>query len=76
MSVRYDEFSRTLFASGRDQTLPLAIYGPFSVEIHPNIFAFGVLTTLFSFALLSVYAILLGMSVRRAKRLAMQEDIA
>ena len=75
-TLSFDEFPRTLFASGRDQTLPLAIYGTFAVEIHPNIFAFGVLTTLFSFALLSVYAILMGLSVRRARRMAMQEDIA
>jgi len=74
-TLSYDEFSRTLFASGRDQTLPLAIYGTFSVEIHPNVFAFGVLTTVFSFALLSVYAILMGLSVRRAKKIAVQEDI-
>lgn len=75
-TLSYDEFSRTLFASGRDLTLPLAIYGTFSVEIHPNVFAFGVLTTLFSFALLAVYAVLMGLSVRRAKRVAIQEDAA
>ncbi len=62
-TLSYDEFSRTLFSSGRELTLPLAIYGTFSVEIHPNVFAFGVLTTLFSFALLAVYAIL--MTVQR-----------
>jgi putative spermidine/putrescine transport system permease protein len=73
-TLSYDEFSRTLFASGRDLTLPLAIYGTFSVEIHPNIFAFGVLTTLFSFALLGVYAILMGLSVRRARRVLIQEE--
>jgi putative spermidine/putrescine transport system permease protein len=74
-TLSYDEFSRTLFASGRDLTLPLAIYGTFSVEIHPNVFAFGVLTTLFSFALLAVYAILMAASVRRARRSALQEEI-
>jgi putative spermidine/putrescine transport system permease protein len=74
-TLSYDEFSRTLFASGRDLTLPLAIYGTFSVEIHPNIFAFGVLTTLFSLALLSVYAILMTISVRRAKQLTIQEEL-
>lgn len=74
-TLSYDEFSRTLFASGRDLTLPLAIYGTFSVEIHPNVFAFGVLTTLFSFALLAVYAILMTASVRRARRSALQEEI-
>ncbi|MGE3873517.1 MAG: ABC transporter permease [Parvibaculaceae bacterium] len=74
-TLSYDEFSRTLYASGRDQTLPLAIYGTFSVEIRPNVFAFGVLTTVFSFALLAVYALLMGLSVRRARKVAMQEDI-
>lgn len=73
-TLSYDEFSRTLFASGRDLTLPLAIYGTFSVEIHPNVFAFGVLTTLFSFALLGIYAVLMTISVSRAGRAAIQED--
>jgi putative spermidine/putrescine transport system permease protein len=73
-TLSYDEFSRTLFTSGRELTLPLAIYGTFSVEIHPNIFAFGVLTTLFSFALLAVYAILMTLSVRRARRVMIQEE--
>ena len=73
-TLSYDEFSRTLFASGRDLTLPLAIYGTFSVEVHPNVFAFGVLTTLFSFALLGTYAVLMTLSVRRAKRVAVQEE--
>jgi putative spermidine/putrescine transport system permease protein len=74
-TLSYDEFSRTLLSSN-EQTLPLAIYGTFSVEIHPNIFAFGVLTTLFSFSLLAVYAILMTLSVSRAKKMAIQEDIA
>jgi putative spermidine/putrescine transport system permease protein len=73
-TLSYDEFSRTLFSSGPDLTLPLAIYGTFSIEIHPNIFAFGVLTTLFSFALLAVYAILMALSIRRARRAAIQEE--
>jgi putative spermidine/putrescine transport system permease protein len=73
-TLSYDEFSRTLFASGRDLTLPLAIYGTFSVEVHPNVFAFGVLTTLFSFALLAIYAILMSLSVRKARRVAVQEE--
>ncbi len=73
-TLSYDEFSRTLFASGRDLTLPLAIYGTFSVEVHPNVFAFGVLTTIFSFALLGIYAVLMMLSIRRAKRVAIQEE--
>jgi putative spermidine/putrescine transport system permease protein len=35
-----------------------------------------VLTTLFSFALLAVYATLMTLSVRRARRVAVQEEIA
>ena len=74
-TLSYDEFPRTLFAAGADLTLPLAIYGTFAVEIHPNLFAFGVLTTLFSFALLAVYGILMTLSMRSAKKVALQEDI-
>lgn len=67
-TLSYDEFARTLFTSGRELTLPLAIYGTFSVEIYPNIFAFGVLTTLFSFALLVVYGLLMKRFVARNGR--------
>ncbi|MDP2780356.1 ABC transporter permease, partial [Devosia sp.] len=73
-TLSYDEFSRTLFTSGRDLTLPLSIYGTFAVEIHPNIFAFGVLTTLFSFALLLIYAILMGRSVSKGRSFKGQEE--
>ena len=56
LTLSYDEFPRTLFTGGSDVTMPIAIYGTFAVEIHPNLFAFGILTTLFSFALLTVYS--------------------
>jgi len=77
LTLSYDEFPRTLFTGGSDVTMPIAIYGTFAVEIHPNLFAFGVLTTLFSFALLAVYGILMGLTVRRAKARAsgIQEEI-
>ena len=41
----------SVHAEERRAVSPLAIYGTFAVEIHPNVFAFGVLTTLFSFSL-------------------------
>lgn len=77
-TLSYDEFPRTLFTGGSEVTMPIAIYGTFSVEIHPNLFAFGVLTTLFSFALLTVYGALMTASVRRARARVsgVQEDIA
>lgn len=76
-TLSYDEFPRTLFTSGPDVTMPLAIYGTFAIEIHPNLFAFGVLTTLFSFSLLAIYGILLTLSVRRQRMQSsgLQEDI-
>lgn len=76
-TLSYDEFPRTLFTGGSEVTMPIAIYGTFAVEIHPNLFAFGVLTTLFSFALLAVYGILMTASVRRAQvqGSGIQEDI-
>lgn len=74
-TLSYDEFSRTLFTVGGDLTLPLTIYGTFAVEIHPNLFAFGVLTTAASFALLVLYGVLMALSVRRAKYIAMQEAV-
>lgn len=77
LTLSYDEFPRTLFTGGSDVTMPIAIYGTFAVEIHPNLFAFGVITTLFSFALLAVYGILMGLTVRRARRATgIQEDIS
>ena len=77
-TLSYDEFPRTLFTGGSDVTMPLAIYGTFAGEIHPNLFAFGGLTTLFSFALLAIYGILLTVSTRRqrAKASGLQEDIS
>ncbi|MFN3763927.1 MAG: ABC transporter permease [Aliihoeflea sp.] len=72
-TLSYDEFSRTLFTSGRELTLPLTIYGTFSVEIYPNIFAFGVLTTLFSFTLLAIYAFLMLRAVRKGQAFKGQE---
>lgn len=77
-TLSYDEFPRTLFTAGSDVTMPIAIYGTFAVEIHPNLFAFGVLTTLFSFALLTIYGILMGITVKRAqtRSTGIQEDIA
>jgi len=77
-TLSYDEFPRTLFTGGSEATMPIAIYGTFAVEIHPNLFAFGVLTTLASFVLLTIYGVLMALSVRRSKikSAGLQEEIA
>ena len=77
LTLSYDEFPRTLFTGGSDVTMPLAIYGTFAVEIHPNLFAFGVLTTLFSFTLLVIYGILMFTAVTRSRQASgIQEEIS
>ncbi|MFM9105234.1 MAG: ABC transporter permease [Chloroflexota bacterium] len=75
-TLSYDEFPRSVLAAGSDNTLPMALYATFSVEIHPNIFAFGVLTTLFSFGILLIYAVSITAFNRRRKRATgIQEEI-
>lgn len=74
-TLSYDEFPRTLFSAGPDLTLPLTIFGTFSIEVHPNLFAFGVLTTLFSFSILIFYYFLMTILTRKPKRLNIQEEI-
>lgn len=75
-TLSYDEFPRSVLAAGSDNTLPLEIFATFSVEIHPNLFAFGVLTTLFSFGVLLVYAALLSLFNRRRRQATgLQEEI-
>lgn len=74
-TLSFDEFSRTLFSAGPDLTLPLTIFGMFSIEVHPNIFAFGVVAILFSFTLLALFLILIKIFTRKPKRLNIQEDI-
>lgn len=75
-TLSYDEFPRSVLAAGSDNTLPMALYATFSVEIHPNIFAFGVLTTLFSFGILLIYAIsITAFNRRRQRATGIQEEI-
>lgn len=75
-TLSYDEFPRSVLAAGAENTLPLELFSTFSVEIHPNIFAFGVLTTLFSFGVLLIYAGLLTLFNRRRQRATgIQEEI-
>jgi putative spermidine/putrescine transport system permease protein len=67
-TLSYDEYSRSLLTVGTDLTLPLAIYGTFAIEIHPNLFAFGVLSTVFSLLVLLAYWIAVRPQLRRFRR--------
>jgi len=77
-TLSYDEFPRSnMLTSPETQTLPPAIYGTFGTQINPNLFSFGVLTTLFSFTILALYVVAMVMVTRRrnAKAVAIQEDV-
>jgi putative spermidine/putrescine transport system permease protein len=67
-TLSYDEYSRSLLTVGTDLTLPLAIYGTFATEIHPNLFAFGVLSTVFSLLVVLAYWIAVRPQLRRFRR--------
>ena len=60
------------FSSGQKH-LSLCSTSSFSVEIYPNIFAFGVLTTLFSFSLLVIYGLLMKRFTGKRGRFKGQE---
>jgi putative spermidine/putrescine transport system permease protein len=67
-TLSYDEFARTLLTSGSYNTLPLEIYGMTTNVTTPVIFALGTLTTAFSFVIIGVFLLLLGLSRRRQAR--------
>ena len=66
-SLSYDEYARTVLASGVDNTLPLEIYALISSATSPTLFAIGTLTTAGSFLAIGLTLfIILRMQRRRA----------
>jgi len=72
--LSYDELIRSLLALGFKQTLPIRVWSEVAVRIKPTWYAFGVLTTLFSFSLLAVYAILFRAYGSRMKARAIAQE--
>ncbi|MEM8959765.1 MAG: ABC transporter permease [Pseudomonadota bacterium] len=67
-TLSYDEFARTLLTAGSHNTLPLEIFGMTTNVTTPVIYALGTLTTLFSFLVIGVFFLIVGiLSRRRAK---------
>lgn len=64
-TLSYDEFARTLLTSGSYNTLPLEIYGMTTNVTTPVIFALGSLTTVFSFVIIGVFLLTLGLTQRK-----------
>ena len=65
-SLSYDEFARTIMASGSLNTLPLEVFGMTTNVTTPVLYALGTATTAFSFAvILSALAVMLVLRQRR-----------
>lgn len=65
-TLSYDEFARSLFATGSDQTLPLIIIAQFDRQLQPTLYAIGTITTVISLAMVGFFALLFRMVRRRA----------
>jgi putative spermidine/putrescine transport system permease protein len=67
-TLSYDEFARTLLTAGSYNTLPLEIYGMTTNVTTPVIFALGTLTTVFSFAVIGAFLLIVTLTARKRAR--------
>jgi len=75
-TLSYDELTRSLLAMGFQRTLPVNVWAEVAVRIKPTWYAFGVLTTLFSFFVLILYALLFRFfSAKQKKGALAQEEV-
>jgi putative spermidine/putrescine transport system permease protein len=56
-TLSYDEFARSLFSSGPDQTLPLMIFAQFDRQLQPTLYAIGTVTTVVSLAAVALFSL-------------------
>lgn len=54
-SLSYDEFARSLFTTGADLTLPLALMAQFDQQLTPTLYAIGTVTTVLSLAAILLF---------------------
>lgn len=66
-TLSYDEFARSFFATGSEQTLPLIIFAQFDRQLQPTLYAIGTATTAVSLTMVAVFTLLLR-AVRRRSR--------
>lgn len=55
-TLSYDEFARSLFTTGSDQTLPLVILAQFDRQLQPTLYAIGTVTTVFSLVAVALFS--------------------
>lgn len=58
-SLSYDEYPRSLFTTGSDQTLPLAVMAQLDRQLTPELYAIGTATTLFSLVAIGLFSLAL-----------------
>jgi putative spermidine/putrescine transport system permease protein len=64
-TLSFDEFARSLFATGSEQTLPLVIYAQFDRQLQPTLYAIGTVTTAVSLGAVALFAGLFRLVRRR-----------
>ena len=64
-TLSYDEFARSLFATGPEQTLPLVIYAQLDRQLQPTLYAIGAVTTAVSLGAVALFACLVRLFRRR-----------
>lgn len=69
-TLSYDEFARSIFATGSEQTLPLIIFAQFDRQLQPTLYAIGTITTAISLIMIAVFAILFRLVRSRARTVA------
>jgi putative spermidine/putrescine transport system permease protein len=63
----YDEFARTLFVGGSENTFPLHIYARMTVEIEPILYTIGTASTIFSWIMILLFFYLSKKMAERVK---------
>ncbi|MBE9607137.1 ABC transporter permease [Acetobacteraceae bacterium H6797] len=65
-SLSYDEYPRSLFNTGSDLTLPLAVMAQLDQQLTPELYAIGTTTTVFSFVAVAIFSFAFWRMRRRA----------
>lgn len=66
-TLSYDEFARSLFSTGYEQTLPIIIFAQFDQQLRPTLYAIGTTTTVFSLLMIGFFAFLFHIVRRRGR---------
>lgn len=69
-TLSYDEFARSLFSTGSEQTLPLVIFAQFDRQLQPTLYAIGTVTTVVSLVTVGLFSLLYRIVRQRTRTLA------